>query len=86
MADIGGGQNWLVSPTREVDIKWIDVQIQERISRIVRHRQDIEDLVKGQIVSLEAKIIMLDKEVKELEVRKQRLQPIDVEVIHESDN
>ena len=81
MADIGSGQNWLVSPTQEIELKWIDVQIQERKSRVVRHRQDIEDLVKGQIVGLEAKIMMLDREIQELEIKKQRLQPIDVEVI-----
>ena len=71
MADVGVGQNWLVSPTREIEDKWIEVQIQERKSRIIRYRQDIDDLRKGRIVELEAKIMMLELELLEIEARKQ---------------
>jgi len=70
MADVGVGQNWLVSPTREIEDKWIEVQIQERKSRIIRYRQDIDDLRKGRIVELEAKIMMLELELLEIEARK----------------
>jgi hypothetical protein len=67
MADIGVKQSWLVSETWDVEKKWIEVQIQERKSRIVRYKQDIEDLQKGKIVDLEARIMMLEKEIKKLQ-------------------
>ena len=70
MADIQYEGNWLVSPTTEIERKWIEVQIQERKSRINRHKQDMEDLIKGKLVDLEARILMLDQELKELEAKK----------------
>ena len=70
MADIQIEGNWLVAPNAEIDRKWIEVQIQERKSRIARHKQDMEDLMKGKLVDLEARILMLTQELKELEARK----------------
>ena len=67
MADIGVNKQWLVSPTKEIEDMWITVQIQEKKSRIVRHRQDIEDLQKGKLTEIGALIKMLEMEVKELE-------------------
>lgn len=67
MSDIGVQQRWLVSEDLEVEKKWIQVQIQERISRINRAKQDIEDLQRGQIVKLEGHIMMLEKELKKLQ-------------------
>ena len=63
MADLGINKGWLVSPNAEVERKWIDVQIQEKKSRIVRWRQDIEDLTKGKILDLECRIAMAEKEI-----------------------
>jgi len=74
MADVPVPQNWLVSPDHGIEEKWRGVQIQERKSRIVRHQQDIEDLVHGKIKELEIKITMLQKEIEHLENKK----PIDV--------
>ena len=70
MSDIGERQQWLVSPTKEIEDKWIEVQIQERISRITRYKQDIEDYKKGRILELEAKIMLLELELKEIRARK----------------
>jgi len=70
MADIGTPKNWLVSPTKEIDDMWIEVQIQEKRSRIARHKQDIEDLQKGKLKELGAIIMMLELEIKELENKK----------------
>jgi hypothetical protein len=70
MSDIGQKTTWLVSPTKEIEDKWIEVQIQERISRINRYKQDIEDYKKGRILELEAKILMLELELKEIEQRR----------------
>ena len=67
MADIGVNKQWLVSPTKEIEDMWLTVQIQEKRSRIARHRQDIEDLQKGKLTELNASIKMLEMEVKELE-------------------
>lgn len=70
MSDLTQKTNWLVSPTKEIEDKWIEVQIQERISRINRYKQDIEDFKKGRILELEAKILMLELELKEIESRR----------------
>ena len=70
MADIGTPKNWLVSPTKEIDDMWIDVQIQEKKSRIVRHQQDIEDLKKGKLTELAAIIKMLEMEIVALQQKK----------------
>ena len=70
MSDIGERQTWLVSPTKEIEDKWIEVQIQERISRIARYKQDIEDLQKGKILELQAKIMLLELELREIRARK----------------
>jgi len=75
MADLPTPQNWLVSPDAEVDEKWRRIQIQERKSRISRHKQDIEDLLEGRIKELEIKITMLQKEIEYLEEK----QPVDVQ-------
>ena len=79
MADLQEG-NWLVNPDAEIKLKWIEVQIQERKSRIARHRQDKEDLIKGKLVDLDARILMLDKELKNLESEADKLTPVDVTV------
>jgi hypothetical protein len=67
MADIGVNKQWLVSPTKEIEDMWIQVQIQEKQSRIVKHKQDLEDLMKGEVVRIQALIKMLELEKKELE-------------------
>lgn len=73
MADIGSKQTWLVSSNREVEEKWLDVQIQEKVSRRNNAKQRIEDLVKGMKVQLEADIIMLDKEIENLHKKRAAL-------------
>ena len=70
MGDIQTEGNWLVDPTDDIKRKWIEVQIQERKSRINRHKQDMEDLIKGKLVDLEARILILDLELKDLEAKK----------------
>lgn len=46
---------------------WIKVQIQEKKSQISRYKQDIEDLQKGRILDLQARIKMCEMEVTKLE-------------------
>ena len=78
MSDLQTEGNWLVSPDAEIERKWIEVQIQERKSRISRHKQDMEDLIKGKLVDLEARILMLEKELRELEAKKQRVTIVEI--------
>ena len=73
MADIGSKSTWLVSANREVEEKWLDVQIQEKISRRNNAKQRIDDLMKGVIIGLQADIIMLDKEISNLKRKKDAL-------------
>jgi len=73
MADLGTKQNWLVSPNAEVEKRWVQVEIQQRKSRIVKIKQDIEDLMLAAKVKLEAQIMMLEMEIRDLE-RQARIQ------------
>ena len=78
MSDLPVEVTALVDPTNEIKRKWVEVKIQECRSRIARHQQDKEDLIKGKLVDLEARILMLDLELKKLENELQHLTPIDV--------
>lgn len=80
MSDIAVEGNWLVDPDNEIKQKWIEVQIQERKSRIARHRQDKEDLIKGKLVDLDARILMLEKELKDLEAKKSKVTIVESQV------
>lgn len=80
MADIGSGANWLVSPTAEVEDMWKRKQIQEKKSQVAAAlralsecKQKIEDLQNGVMLDINARIIMLKKEIGFLELeRKQK--------------
>ena len=71
MADLGvpRQEQWLVSPNQEIKDLWKNVRIQEIKSRIVRHKQDIEDLERGKIMDLTARIKMLELELRHLETK-----------------
>lgn len=73
MGDLRSGSNWMVNPNQEVEIKWVDVEIQAKKSQIVRLEQDIEDLRKGKLLELEACVIMRKKELEMLEEKKHNL-------------
>lgn len=68
MADIGQSKNWLVSPTKEIEEGWLEVQIQEKISQINRTKQDIDDNMKGLIKGLEMTVKMRQMELERLKV------------------
>jgi len=76
MADLNS-TNWLVSPNRDVEQMWFDVQIQEKKSALASTKrsldelkQKIEDIQKGQIVGLNARALMLSREIQFLESKK----------------
>jgi len=69
MADIGSNRQWLIQEPNEVKKKWIKCEIQSRKSQIIRLKQDIDDLLNGQVVKLEATVMMLEKELENLQDR-----------------
>jgi len=81
MADLNHNRTWLTPEIDEVKKRWIKCEIQSRKSQIVRINQDIEDLLKGQIVKLEGIIMMLEKEIQQLEQDLKKIDNIiDVEI------
>ena len=78
MADLQT-ENWLVDPTDEIKRKWLEVKIQECKSRRARHLQEMEDLIKGSMVQLEARVLVIDLELKKLENDLMKLTVIDVQ-------
>lgn len=67
MSDLPIPHNWDVQPPIAVQKKWLDVRIQELRSRLAAAKQLIEDLQRGRILELEAKITMLELSITELE-------------------
>ena len=87
MADVGSGSNWLVSATAEVEDMWKRKQIQEkRYAKAAANRalaeceQKVEDLQKCVMVDIKAKIIMLNKEIGHLELKRKNGEIVDVDV------
>ena len=76
MADLSlTRKTWMVNPDYEVEKKHLQVQVQERVSRISRLKQEIEDFIKGVIVGKEADVLMLEKELALLQERLNGLNP-----------
>jgi len=70
MADLGGNQNWLVSPNKDVELKWKRVRIQEKKSQLAGYKrnmkqleQQVEDIKEGQMLDLEGRMIMVEREI-----------------------
>ena len=55
------------------------MQIQQKVSAINRYKQDIEDLQKGRILDLTARIRMLELEIKKLESELMRSEALDAD-------
>ena len=66
MADLGG-QHWLVSPDSEVEKQWLKVQINERVSRLKGTQLAIEDLQTVQAERLKGNVMMIERELKDLQ-------------------
>ena len=66
MGDLRVQQQYDIEPTQQVMEMWIDVRIQEKKSTIAGLKQLIEDLKKGKILDLEARVIMNEKELEML--------------------
>ena len=79
MSDLPVHQNWLVSPSYEVEKRWLQVQINERVSRVNKIRQDIQDLRDIQLIKLEAQVILLEQEINKLRSELNKKEPITVQ-------
>lgn len=66
MGDLKVMQQYAITPPPEVEQMWINVKIQEKKSTIAGIKQLIEDLKKGKILDLEARVIMNEKELEML--------------------
>ena len=69
MSDIGSNLPVPVEQskeTRDMKMKWLQVAKQERISKIVHLKQNIEDLLKGKIPEIERQILYSEQELSNL--------------------
>jgi hypothetical protein len=80
MADFGQDQ-FLVDPNTEVKTLQLEAKIQERVSRINRLKQDIDDLTKMAIKSKQAELKMFELELLKLRADLIRLKPEDAQII-----
>ncbi len=70
MADLPIRHNYEVQPPDSVLRKWQEIRIQEKRSQIAAAKQRIQDLQRGEIINLEAKITMWELEIVEFEANK----------------
>lgn len=73
MADLPVNKRYDVPVPKSVRLKMQEVKIQEFKSRIVRMRQDIDDLINGQVKKLEGELEMLQKTLKLYEMQYQEI-------------
>jgi transcriptional regulatory protein LevR len=69
MSDLGSQLPVPVNQTREtkeMKLKWLQSAKQERISRIVHLKQNIEDLLKGKIPEIERQMLCAEQELQNL--------------------
>lgn len=85
-SDTGMQQQYLVSPTKEIDDMWAMAAIQQKRSAIFRYKQDIEDLTKGRILELTAKIKMLELEIASLENKLRSSQAVETQSVEPEAN
>ena len=78
MADIPVMGQYLVSPDLDVELKWAEAAINEKLRQIEALEVAVKELKSVKILQMEAKMMMLKKEVKFLQDKKAALGPIDV--------
>lgn len=78
MADVPVVGNYLVSPDLEVELKWSDAAINEKMRQVEGLEVAIKELKTVRILQMEAKVMMLNKEIKFLKDKRTQLGPINV--------
>jgi len=71
-------ENFLVSPNSDVEKLWLKSAIAEKEARVKRLEVDKEEIIKSQVLKLEATILMLKREIVELNNTLNNMEPIDV--------
>jgi len=79
MADLPSPrEQYLVVPDTEIKKKWVKAAIASKEAQVKRLEADKEEIVNSQVLQIEAKILMLKKEVVKLHNDLSNLDPIDV--------
>ena len=79
MADVGvPKEQFLVSPNADVENLWIKSAISEKEVRVKRLEADKEEIIKSRVLKIEATILMLKREIVELNNQLNNMDPIDV--------
>lgn len=85
MADLGSYLPVPIEQTREtkaMKLKWLEAAKQEKISRIVHLKQNIEDLLKGKLPEIERQIMCAQQELDNLcAAEKILINSIDIEEV-----
>ena len=71
-------EKFLVTPNADVEKLWIKSAIFEKEARVKRLEIDKEEIIKSQVLKLEATILMLKREIVELHNKLESIEPIDV--------
>ena len=81
MADVGvPREKFLVSPNADVEKLWIQSAIAEKECRVKRLEIDKEEIIKSQVLKIESTILMIKREIVELNNQLTQKEPIDVTV------
>ena len=71
-------EQFLVSPNTDVEKLWLKSAIAEKEARVKRLDIDKEEIIKSQILKIDATILMLKREIVELHNKLNNMDPIDV--------
>jgi len=71
-------EQYVIKPDAEVLKKWAKAEIASKEAQIKRLEADKEEIVQSQVLRLEAKIMMLKKEITKLNNDLLNLEPIDI--------
>lgn len=71
-------EQYAVQPDSDVLKKWAKAEIASKEAQVKRLEADKEEIIQGQVLRIEAKIMMLKKEIVHLNNGLSNLDPIDV--------
>lgn len=71
-------EQYLVSPNADVEKLWLQSAIAEKEVRLKRLDADKEEIIKSRVLKIEATILMVKREIVELNNQLNNKEPIDV--------
>jgi len=71
-------EQYLVTPNADVEKLWLKSAIAEKEARVKRLEADKEEVIKSRVLKIEATILMVKREIVELNNRLTGQEPIDV--------